>query len=249
MKAVLMAGGEGRRLRPLTYYIQKCMIPIGPKQRPLLEYILRHIAYHGIRDVVITVGYKSEQIINYFEDGGRLGLHIDYVYDKEGVIGSGHALSNVFENGLIGVDDTLLVYYGDILSNLDLSEMMSRHRQARADATLAVSLKYQLPVGVVEVDNNGKITRLHEKPYLDRPVIIGITLLEGRCIKELSSLTSSQRDVDIMSHFIPRLIQRGYNVQAYESQAFWYDVGSTEKYEKLTTDTISRYLNHLEELV
>jgi NDP-sugar pyrophosphorylase family protein len=73
VKPVVLCGGEGSRLRPLTYYFQKAMIPVGREQRPLLEYILRHIRFHGFMEAVLLVGYKGEQVVNYFEDGGRVG--------------------------------------------------------------------------------------------------------------------------------------------------------------------------------
>ena len=86
---VVLAGGEGRRLRPITYYFQKCMIPVGNHQKPLLEYILRLLKMHGIVDLKMLVGYKHEQIVNYFGDGGRLGVNIEYFLDEPSIGGSG----------------------------------------------------------------------------------------------------------------------------------------------------------------
>ena len=78
VKGVVLAGGEGRRLRPLSYYFQKCMIPIGHSQKPLLEYIVRLLKYHNIADVLLLAGYKQEQITNYFNSGNRFGVKINF---------------------------------------------------------------------------------------------------------------------------------------------------------------------------
>jgi len=244
-----MAGGEGQRLRPLTYYIQKAMIPIGPSQKPLLEYILRHLAYHGITDVIIAVGYKAEQIINYFGEGSSLSLKLRYCHDVQGLKGSGHALHNIYKAGFVSSDETLLIYYGDILSSIDIGEMMRQHADSGADVTLAASRKYQLPVGVVETDSEGRVARLREKPYLSLPVSIGILALEGRCLEVLTELARNYDEIDIMTHLIPSLIEKNYLVRMYETEAFWYDVGSTEKYEKLTADIIQKHLKHLEDFI
>jgi len=241
-----MAGGEGSRLRPLTYYLQKVMIPIGPSQRPLLEYVLRHIAFHGLREVIITVGYKAEQIINYFGDGSSLGLNIQYCSDAPDLKGSGHALHNAYRRGLVDEEDQLLLYYGDILSNIDLKAMLDQHSTTKAHATIATSARYQPPVGVVEVDGSGRVTAVREKPFIDLRVSIGIMSLTGTCLSTLSNMASGRPELDIMTHLMPRLVQMGYVVRVYETEAFWYDVGSTEKYEKLTAEMVRTHLNHLE---
>jgi mannose-1-phosphate guanylyltransferase len=81
IKGIVLCGGKGTRLRPLTHYIQKTMVPVGLKQKPLLEYVVRLFKFHGIKDLVFLVNYKSEQIMNYFEDGSRFGVKIAYVED------------------------------------------------------------------------------------------------------------------------------------------------------------------------
>ncbi|MEM2875911.1 MAG: sugar phosphate nucleotidyltransferase, partial [Candidatus Bathyarchaeia archaeon] len=92
VKGAILCGGPGKRLRPITYYFQKSMIPIGRRQKPLLEYIVRLFKYYDIKDLTLLVGYKSEQIVNYFDDGDRLGLRITYVKDDEKLRGTGGVL-------------------------------------------------------------------------------------------------------------------------------------------------------------
>ncbi|MEM3685280.1 MAG: sugar phosphate nucleotidyltransferase, partial [Conexivisphaerales archaeon] len=121
-EAVVLCGGLGSRLRPLTYYFQKTMLPIGREQRPILEYILRSLTYNGIRKAVLLANYKFEQIKNYFGNGSKFGLRVFYGMDPPTLSGSGGALLNAYNNGLINRDNTALVYYGDILTTMNLRE-------------------------------------------------------------------------------------------------------------------------------
>lgn len=238
MKPVVLCGGEGSRLRPLTYYFQKTMVPVGREQRPLLEYILRHIKMHGFEEAVLLIGYKGEQVVNYFEDGSRVGIRLTYVWDSEEVKGTCASLRNALKQDALTPRDTLLVYYGDILTNLNLGELARKHVQDKAAATLALSPNYQLPVGVADVVD-GLVKEMREKPFIPINVTIGILVLEARHLQQSEGLT------DIMSDLIPRLIKQGEKVSAYVSDCFWYDVGSTEKYEKLSNELVDAYLEGL----
>jgi mannose-1-phosphate guanylyltransferase len=139
VRGIVLAGGEGKRLRPLSYYFQKCMIPIGSKQKPLLEYILHLLRNHGILDIALLVGYKHEQIVNYFNSGERFGVKITYVPDDPTLKGTGGSLLNALRRKVIHPHETLLVYYGDIVSAINITEMVERHRQRGAVATIALS--------------------------------------------------------------------------------------------------------------
>ncbi|MEM1993260.1 MAG: nucleotidyltransferase family protein, partial [Candidatus Caldarchaeum sp.] len=144
MKPLVLCGGEGSRLRPLTYYFQKTMVPIGREQKPLLEYILRHIKMHGFNEAVLLIGYKGEQVVNYFGDGERVGLRLRYVWDPENVKGTLASLRNALRLKAFERIDSLLIYYGDILTNLNLRELVDTHFEQKAAATLALSPGYQL---------------------------------------------------------------------------------------------------------
>ena len=243
-RGVVLAGGEGKRLRPLSYYFQKCMIPIGNKQKPLLEYVIRLLGYHDVNDILLLAGYKHEQIVNYFNGGERFGVNITCVLDDPELKGTGGSLLNMYRRGLIGLHETLLVYYGDIISDINLSEMMERHRQRRAMATLALSRGYQVRVGVAEV-NGGDVTGWTEKPTLELKVGTGILILDASALQELERLSERYTTLDIMSHLIPHLIEKGEVINAYVTNAFWYDVGSTERYEKLDNNIIEKRLEYL----
>jgi len=237
VKGVVLCGGEGKRLRPLTYYFQKTMIPIGPSQKPLLEYIIKFLRFHGIDDIILLVGYKSEQIRNYFEDGSRFNVKISYSEDPPDARGTGNALLNAYDNNLFEGTSHLLIYYGDILSNIDLKALLNHHMSRNAKATLAVSSRYQIPVGVVEAEED-RIIKMIEKPWLNIYATIGILALSIDVMDILASIRSKYRELDIMGHFIPELVDRGLYVSKYLHDGFWYDVGSTEKYEKLDNSII-----------
>jgi len=245
VRGLVLCGGEGVRPRPLTYYFQKGMIPIGAGQKPLLEYIVRLLRRHGITDVRLLVGYKAEQIHNYFDEGSRFDVRLTYVYDRRGFSGTGGVVLNAYRQGVIrDEDETLLIYYGDILSNINLGKMLKQHYESGAVATVAIVKGYQVPVGVADL-RDGRVERLVEKPILDIFVGIGILALKGSTLKSLERLHRRGREVDLMRDLLPRLIEDGEPVHAYVTDAFWYDVGSTERYEKLDDDAIEEHLGCL----
>lgn len=247
IKAAVLCGGLGKRLRPLTYYFQKTMIPIGRRQKPLLEYIIRSLKYHGIRDIVLLVGYKYEQIMNYFEDGRRFGVKLEYIIDEPGLTGTGGALLNAYRKGVFEDVENILVYYGDILTPLDLKDLIEYHMARGADVTIAVSSKYQVSVGVVESDDNGRVYSVEEKPWIPIKAVIGILVVRKKTLPVLDNLNRirGMRNIDIMGDFIPELIKENYKVYAYIYDGVWYDVGTTERYEKLDNNMIERLFGHL----
>ena len=239
VKGVILCGGEGKRLRPLTYYFQKTMIPIGAIQKPLLEYIIKTLKYYGVYDLVLLVGYKHEQILNYFEDGSRFGVKIAYVEDPKDKKGTGNALLNAYEKGVFQNIDILLIYYGDILTNIDFKKVIEKHISNNASATLVVATKYQVPVGVVETDGD-KVIKMIEKPWLDIKATIGILALSIDTLPLLEKLSKEYKEMDIMGHFIPELLSRGRKIIIYRHDAEWYDVGTTERYEKLDNHMLNK---------
>jgi len=244
VKGVILCGGEGKRLRPLTYYFQKTMIPVGRKQKPLLEYIVKLLKYHGIKDLVLLVGYKHEQIVNYFENGERFGVKISYIVDSPKYKGTGGALLNAYLKGAFDNVKTLLIYYGDILSNINLTEMLNKHWEWNSAVTLAVAAKYQIPVGVVETKGN-KVVGVKEKPWLNIKATIGILALETNTLKVLEKLSEKKRELDIMGDLIPELIKGKHPVYAYQYKGKWYDVGTTERYEKLDSNKIEEMFKNI----
>jgi len=244
-KALILCGGPGTRLRPITYYFQKTMIPVGTKQKPLLEYVVKLLKYHGIRELTFLVNYKYEQIENYFSDGSRFGVKISYLHDDPKLKGTGGSILNAYHKEVINSDDTLLVYYGDILTNLDIREMIRYHKRKKASATVALAPGFSVRVGLAEINDEGRIKGFVEKPVLEKPVSMGIVALDGKVLELMKKLAEEKKETDLMRDVIPYLIENNMPVYGYLSKAFWYDVGSTEAYEKLNPKTVDRVMAFL----
>ncbi|MCX8170872.1 MAG: nucleotidyltransferase family protein [Candidatus Bathyarchaeota archaeon] len=240
VRGIVLCGGPGKRLRPITYYFQKAMIPIGRMQKPLLEYIVRLLKFYDIKNLVFLVDYKAEQIVNYFDNGSRFEVSISYVYDDPSLKGTAGSIVNAYRGGVLNTDETLLIYYGDILTDMNLQNFLNFHREKDAVATVALSSGFTVRVGVAELEADGKIKSFQEKPKIDKPVSIAITALEGEALKEMDKMAIGKTDLDLMGDVIPHLIDKGAKVYGYVTDAFWYDVGSTEAYEKLEPDLVDR---------
>ena len=209
------------------------MVPIGLKQRPILEYVVRLFKSHQIRDIIFLVDYKAEQIRNYFNSGSSLDVNISYVQDDPHLKGTGGSLFNAYMQDQITSQDTIIVYYGDILTNMNLEALLVYHKEKKALATVALTQNFTIRVGMAELTNEGRIRKFVEKPLLDKPVSIGILVFDGKIQKYMDQLIEKNPEFDLMGDLIPHLIELGKPTYGYVSDAFWYDVGSIEAYEKL----------------
>jgi mannose-1-phosphate guanylyltransferase len=246
VKGVIMAGGLGTRFRPLTNYFQKCMIPIGSNEKPILEYIVRLYNYHGIKDLILLAGYKHQQIENFFNHGERFGVKMSYVLDEPNVKGSASAVLNAYNKKVFTPDDTLVIYYGDIISNIDLKEMVDWHNKMKAKATIALAPNFTVNVGVADIEENW-ITQFTEKPDLESAVSIGILILDGSVLEEMKRVQEKEKyeSYDLMGHVVQNLVDQREKVAAYVTNAFWYDVGSIERYERLSNEKVEEELGFL----
>ena len=236
----------GTRFRPLTNYFQKCMIPIGDQQKPILEYVVRLYGYHGVKDLVLLVGYKHQQIENYFDDGDRFNVKMSYMLDAPDMAGSAGATLNAYRQGALTEEDTLVVYYGDIVSNINLREMIRLHGESGAKVTVALAPEFQVNVGVAELDGSW-IKSFKEKPRLKTAVSIGMLILDGSVLREMEELYSQGlfESFDLMGDVVQYLVDKKDKVAAYITEAFWYDVGSIERYERLSNERVSEELGFL----
>ncbi|MEM3684446.1 MAG: nucleotidyltransferase family protein [Conexivisphaerales archaeon] len=231
---VVLCGGLGSRLRPLTYYFQKVMLPIGSAQKPILEYILHSLRRAEIRNALLLANYKFEQIRNYFGDGSAVGMDLTYIMDDPMYKGSGGALLNAWKKGMVDDDATILIYYGDILTKLDLKKMLQQHWNDSSVATLAVAKGFRVPVGVAKMHGK-RISSFEEKPEIDINVGVGIMALEGKGLRLLEEIhrTKNSDSIDIMGDLLTTLIKRREKVEGFVFDDFWLDVGSIEAYEKV----------------
>ncbi len=244
MRAAVLCGGEGSRLKPLTNYFQKTMIPIGPRMRPALEYGIRQIVMGGISEITLLTGYKAEEVENYFEDGSKFGAKITYSRDAADRHGSAHALMNAIERHKVDSFDYLLVYYADVLSTLDVKALIQEHKRAKADATLVLSKSYVVPVGVATV-KGGRVVEFREKPAFDHPVTMGTLVISSSALPILRDVTSTNENRDIMTHFVSRLI-RQLRVVPYYHAGTWFDIGTSDALERRHPREIEEHLRLLD---
>jgi dTDP-glucose pyrophosphorylase len=223
MRAVIMAGGRGSRLRPLTEDLPKPMLPIGG--RPLMEHIIRQLQQSGIRHVKVTTHYKPERIREHFGDGSEFGVVLQYV-NEEQPLGTGGAL------GLMDAPaETQLVVNGDILTEMDFRAMLEFHQDHRAEMTVAVrQYALQVPYGVVECDAT-RITGLKEKPQVVFLVNAGVYLLEP----SVHELIPSGKSFN-MTDLIRWLLDAGRLVISFPIREYWMDVGQHQDYTQAQAD-------------
>ncbi len=225
LQAVIMAGGPGSRLRPLTEDVPKPMLPIGG--RPLMEIIIEQLREAGIRRVNVTTHHRPEKITGHFGDGSNFGVEINYV-EEDQPLGTAGAL------GLIASPtETLLVINGDILTQVGIRAMVTYHREHRADLTVAVRpYAVQVPYGVVESEGP-RVTRLTEKPELRFFVNAGIYLVEPVVHGYIPG-----GDRFDMTDLIVRLIGAGRTVISFPLHEYWLDIGQHEDYERAQQDVL-----------
>ena len=224
MKAVVLAGGKGRRLAPYTRIIPKPLMPIG--DQPILEIMLMQMKRAGITDVTLTVGYLANLLRLFFQDGSRLGLNIDYSYEIA-PLGTSGPLANV-----TGLDDTFLVTNGDVLTTLDLSELIAFHRKSGAIATIASHhRKVNIDLGVVKFDGDSRIIGYEEKPSIDYSVSMGIYVFEPRVLEFIPK----EEYLDFPD-LVLKLLAAGEKVSGYLFDGYWEDLGRPDDYEQASAD-------------
>lgn len=233
MKAVVMAGGEGSRLRPLTVGRPKPMVPIVNK--PVLGHILDLLKHHGVEEVVITLQYLPTAIQDYFGDGSTMGMNLRYVVE-ETPLGTAGGVKNAARH----LDDTFLVVSGDALTDFDLEALIGFHRHSGSMATLALySVKDPQQYGVVITDENGQIRRFLEKPdwgnVISDTVNTGIYVLEP----EIFDYIPDDTPFDFSTQLFPLLLEERKALYGYVAEGYWCDIGDTNEYLRANADMVS----------
>lgn len=223
MRAVIMAGGQGARLMPLTAQTPKPMLEVGG--RPMLEHVITQLRESGIHHVNISTHYLADQIKSHFQDGQQFGVELNYVTEDRplGTAGSLHLLEKSAE--------PLLVINGDILTRLDFRAMLYFHREQRAEVTVAVrKFDLNVPYGVVETDGVS-VQGLTEKPSFSFFVNAGIYLLEA------TAHDSIPRNLRFdMTDLIKLLLKQGRPVASFPMHEYWLDIGHPEEFEQAQAD-------------
>jgi dTDP-glucose pyrophosphorylase len=215
--AVIMAGGRGERLRPLTYNIPKPMIKVAG--RPILERIILHLVSFGIRRIFVSVNYLSQIIEEHFADGSKFGCNIEYLRETK-PLGTGGALSLLPQKP----EEPLLVLNGDLLTQFDVGNMIAFHVKGGYAATVGVHEYFHLvPFGVLDIEDK-RITAIREKPTINYPTNAGIYLLNPLLLDRIP------KDVE---YTVPALVEdcisRGEQVGAFRIEEDWMDIGRPQE--------------------
>ena len=220
-KTVILAGGRGVRLRPLTYTIPKPLLPIGEK--PILEEIIERLKAQDLDDFIVAVGYRAELIETYFRDGAHLGVHIAYVRETQ-PLGTAGPLSLARET--LPPDEPLLLMNGDMLTDLDMRALLDQHRKAANEVTV-VTREYALqhPYGVIQVED-GRITGIVEKPTVTDTVSAGIYVIQPSALDVIP-----EGQFFDMPDLINRLVATGRTVGVYPFAGEWLAIDRIDQLE------------------
>lgn len=237
MKAIIMAGGEGTRLRPLTSCLPKPMVPITNK--PAMEYIIELLNDINIKDIAVTTYYLPSLISDYFGNGENLGVDLKY-YIEETPLGTGGSVLNIDNFP----KDTFIVISGDCVTDIDLAAAIRYHRSKNSKATLVLkSEPVPLEYGIVILDKAGRITRFLEKPnwgeVFSDTVNTGIYILEP----EIFNYYRKGENFDFSKDLFPRLLKDNVPMYGYVANGYWCDVGDFNSYKQTQFDILNNKIN------
>jgi len=232
MQALVMAGGEGTRLRPLTTNRPKPMVPIV--NRPMLEHAINLLKQHGFKDVVLTLHYLPKIIKDYFQDGAEFGVKIHYLVEEK-PLGTAGGVKNA-EQFLSG---TFLVLSGDVLTDINLSKALDFHRQSGAVATIVLTrVPNPIEYGIVITDKTGRVKQFLEKPgwgeVFSDTINSGIYILEPEVLKHVKP----EAEVDFSKHLFPKLLEQGEPLYGYVAEGYWCDIGNPGQYLQTNQDAL-----------
>jgi mannose-1-phosphate guanylyltransferase / phosphomannomutase len=232
VKAVVMAGGEGTRLRPLTSNQPKPMVPIVGK--PCMEHILELLKQHGLEEVIVTVAFMPQAIRSYFGNGDTLGMSIEYSVEESplGTAGSVRLASD-------RLDETFVVISGDALCDVDLTDLIRSHRERGAAVTIGLkSVENPLEFGIVVTDEERRIERFLEKPSWSQvfsdTINTGIYVLEPEVLRHIPT----DRPFDFSKELFPLLLEMGRPMYGYVFDDYWQDIGNLDQFRQANFDAL-----------
>ena len=231
MKAILLAGGKGTRLRPLTLNTPKPIVPIF--NRPFLMYQLDQLRQvPEITEVILSLNYQPRRIEETFGDGEALGVKISYAVEPQ-PLGTGGAIKFSAQT----VQDSVIVLNGDVLQQIDLAAVIARHRERQAKATIVLTpVDNPTAYGLVETDAEGNVRRFLEKPKADEitcnTINAGVYVLEPETLERIPE----NENYSIERQYFPSLVANGETFVAYVNDGYWIDIGTPEKYRQVHRD-------------
>lgn len=227
MKAIIIAGGKGERLKPLTANLPKAMIKVAGK--PILEHIIIHFKRHKISEFIISLCFLPDKITSYFGDGSKFGVKINYIFeDEKNPLGTAGAILKAKKF----VRDAFIVAYADILRKLDIAKMIKSHKDKKAFATiLAYHNKKADPKSIIRFDNNKKIFQFIERP---KPGDVGREKIWSNASlyifePEIFDYIPAGLNSDFAKDIFPKVIKKGKNIFAFKADGYFVDIGSPEK--------------------
>ena len=229
MKAVILAGGLGIRLRPLTNKKPKPMLPLGKK--PLLEYLINWIRKNDVKEIVLCVSYLHKIIEDYFEDGKKFGVKIEYAVSTKPLATAGQ-----LKTAEKFIDDTFVCVHGDTLLNFNLKNMISEHKKKKSFITMSLyEYKTNIRYGVIDTKNNGKVSAWNEKPEIKAKVNMGCYVMEPSMLDFIPKNKSYGMDT-----VIKKAITKHKIVNSFLSKKGFVDIGDKETYEKTNSEYIKK---------
>ena len=213
MRAVILAGGKGRRLAPYTISFPKPLVPVG--DMPILEIVIRQLRSHGIDHITMAVGHLAELLQAYFGDGSKWGLRIDYSHEEQ-------ALGTVGPLALIDdLPETFLVMNGDVLTTLNYGDLIEFHEDNNSLLTIACHRCHtKIDLGVIEFDGRFEVTGYREKPIIPYDASMGVYVFDRKVIEEIA--IGEQLDFPTA---VTRLVAKGESVKVFLSACRWLDIG------------------------
>jgi NDP-sugar pyrophosphorylase family protein len=226
MKAVILAGGKGRRLRPFSVVFPKPLAPIG--DRPVIEHLIRYLARFGVNEVTLCVDYLAELLRAFLDSRHDLlqSVKLSYVRDEKpgGTAGPLAAID--------GLDETFLVTNGDLVTDLDLTAMLEHHRRSGAVLTIAAyARRTQLPYGLLQADEAGRVRAYEEKPTLVHEVSMGIYLYEPAALRFIP-----RGEYLDFPQLVQKLLAAGERVARFRWEGYWMDIGNPDDYAQAQDD-------------
>ena len=225
MKAVILAGGLGTRLRPLTNKKPKPMLPLGNK--PLLEHLIKWIKKNDVKDIVLCVSYLHETIEKYFGDGNKFGVNIEYAVSKKPLATAGQ-----LKTAQKFIDDTFVCIYGDSLFDFNLRSMINNHKRKKSFVTMSLyEHKTSIKYGVIYTKSNGKVLSWNEKPEIKSKINMGCYVMQPSILNFIpKNKTYGMNDV------IKKAISKRKTVSSILVRNGFVDVGDKKTYEKLRSE-------------
>jgi mannose-1-phosphate guanylyltransferase len=227
MKAVIIAGGLGTRLRPLTYNTPKPIVPVV--NRPFVVHQIEHLVKHGVDEVILNLHYLSHEIKKALGDGSRWGIKIHYSIEHEplGTAGAVKHAEKYFD------DQPLVIFNGDVLTDVNISKVVNFHRQKNALVTLTLTeVEDPTPFGLILTDKQGRVKKFIEKPGWDvvtaKTINAGIYVVDPKIFKDVPKGKRFMFERDLY----PALLERGEPIYGYLSHAYWVDIGNPDKYKE-----------------